>query len=245
MHMQTKRIVTFLASDCFLQPRKRLKTRQRNPMRLTLSIFASILALNFSPLLADAISYANVGQLAPDQSFTATGNGKITAYFYGSSAANDDRIILLDKTSGAMTAPSLDNHSSAVGSSVSLSVKAGDSLVFVLDDLTTGQYFSSVDYLGIASPANYNDDGYNHAYSTLYSGGFTGIPAGIYIGMEDLGVTGLKPLTGSDLDYNDDNIVVTNVTSNPTPTPEPSTIILFGTGLVAAASALRRKFARG
>jgi PEP-CTERM motif len=214
-------------------------------MRLTLLIFASILALGFSPLFADAIPYANVGQLAPDQAFTATSNGKITAYFYASSAADDDQIILWDKTSGARTAPSLDSHSSAVGSSVSLSVKAGDSLVFVLDDLTTGQYFSSADYFGVASPANYNDDGYNHAYSTLYSGGFTGIPAGTYIGMEDLGVTGLKPLTGSDLDYNDDNIVVTNVTSNPTPTPEPSTIILFGTGLVAAASALRRKFARG
>jgi PEP-CTERM motif len=243
MHMQTKRIVTFWSLDYFLQPRKGLKTRQRNPMRLTLSIFASILALSFSPLLADPIPYANVGQLAPDQSFTATSNGKITAYFYGSSAANDDRIILWDKTSGAMTAPSLDNHSSAIGSSVSLFVKAGDSLVFVLDDLTTGQYFSSVDYLGVASPANYNDDGYNHAYSTLYSGGFSGIPAGTYIGMEDLGVTGLKPLTGSDLDYNDDKIVVTNVAT--TTTPEPSTIILFGTGLVAAASALRRKFARG
>ncbi|XWK49737.1 PEP-CTERM sorting domain-containing protein [Tunturiibacter empetritectus] len=63
--------------------------------------------------------------------------------------------------------------------------------------------------------------------------------------MEDLGVTGLKPLTGSDLDYNDDNFVVTNATATPAPTPEPSTIILFGTGLVGAASALRRKFARG
>jgi hypothetical protein len=212
-------------------------------MRLTLLIFASILALGFSPLLADAIPYAHVGYLAPDQLFTATDNGKVTAYFYASSAANDDKIILWDKTSGAMTAPSLDNHGSAVGSSLSLSVKAGDSLVFVLDDLTTGQYFSSVDYFDVASPANYNDDGYNHAYFTPYSGGVNGIPAGTYIGMEDLGVTNLKPLTGSDLDYNDDNIVVTNVTS--TPTPEPSTIILFGTGLVAAASALRRKFARG
>jgi len=214
-------------------------------MRLSLLALASILTLASTPLFADPIPYANVGQLAPDQSFTATGNGIVTAYFYSSSAGNDDKIILWDKTSGTRTTPSLDNHSSAVGSSVSLSVKAGDSLVFVLDDVTTGQYFSSVDNFGVASPADYNDDGYNHAYSTLYSGGDGGIPAGIYVGMEDLGVTSLKPLTGSDLDYNDDNFVVTNATATPAPAPEPSTIILFGTGLVAAASALRRKFARG
>lgn len=214
-------------------------------MRLSQLTLASILALASIPLLADPIPYANVGQLAPDQLFTATGNGIVTTYFYSSSAGNDDKIILWDKTSGTRTAPSLNNHSSAVGSSVSLSVKAGDSLVFVLDDVTTGQYFSSVDYFGVASPADYNDDGYNHAYSTPYSGGVSGLPAGIYVGTEDLGVTNLKPLTGSDLDYNDDNFVVTNVTATPASTPEPSTIILFGTGLVAAASALRRKFDRG
>jgi hypothetical protein len=214
-------------------------------MRLKLLALTSLLALASALLLADPIPYTNVGQLAPDQSFTATGNGIVTAYFYSSNAGNDDKIILWDKTTGARTAPSLDNHSSSVGSSVSLSVKGGDSLVFVLDDVTTGQYFSSVDYFGVASPSNYNDDGYNHAYSTPYSGGVSGIPAGIYIGMEDLGVTSFKPLTGSDLDYNDDNFVVTDVTVTPASTPEPSTVILFGTGLVAAASALHRKFARG
>jgi PEP-CTERM motif len=214
-------------------------------MRLRLLALTSLLALASTFLLGDPIPYANIGQLAPDQSFTATHSGIVSAYFYSSSAGNDDRIILWDKTSGTRTVPSLDNHNSAAGSSVSLYVKAGNSLIFVLDDVTPGQYLSSIDYFGVASPANYNDDGYNHAYSAPYSGGVSGIPAGIYIGMEDLGVTSFKPLTGSDLDYNDDNFVVTNITAAPTPTPEPSTIILFGTGLVAAASALRRKFERG
>ena len=211
-------------------------------MRLSLIALVSILAAGSAPLFADNIPYANVGQLAPDQNFTAAASGSVTAYFYSSDAGDEDKIILWDKTSGVMTAPSLDNHSAAVGSSVSLSVTAGDSLVFIIDNISTGQYFSSVDYFGVASPANYNDDGYNHAYSTPYSGGVSGIPAGTYVGMEDLGVTGLKPLTGSDLDYNDDNFIFTNVTASPT--PEPSSIVLFGTGLVGAAGALRRKFAR-
>src|ERR1700733_11252221 len=177
--------------------------KRNSPMRLTSLALTAVLAFGSSPLFADTIPYTKIGQLAPDNTFTATETGKVTAYFYSSDAGNDDKIILWDKTSGAKTAPSLDNHTSAVGSSVSLSVKAGDSLIFILDDVTTGQYFSSVDYFGVASPADFNDDGYNHAYSTPYSGGVSGIPTGIYVGVEDLGVTGLKPLTDSDLDYND------------------------------------------
>jgi hypothetical protein len=211
-------------------------------MRLPLLALVSILACGSAPLLADNIPYANVGQLAPDQNFTATATGSVTAYFYSSDAGDEDKIILWDKTSGSMTAPSLDNHSAPVGSSVSLSVTAGDSLVFIIDNISTGQYFSSVGYSGVASPANYNDDGFNHAYSAPYSGGVSEIPAGTYVGMEDLPVTGLKPLSGSDLDYNDDTFIFTNVTASPT--PEPSSFVLFGTGLIGAAGALRRKFAR-
>ena len=211
-------------------------------MRLSLLALVSILACGSAPLLADNIPYANVGQFAPDQNFTATATGSVTAYFYSSDAGDEDKIILWDKTSGAMTAPSLDNHTAPVGSSASLSVTAGDSLVFIIDNMSTGQYFSSVGYFGVASPANYSDDGYNHAYSTPYSGGVSGIPSGTYVGMEDLRVTGLKPLSGSDLDYNDDNFIFTNVTASPT--PEPSSFVLFGTGLIGAAGALRRKFAR-
>ena len=61
--------------------------------------------------------------------------------------------------------------------------------------------------------------------------------------MEDLAVTGLKPLSGSDLDYNDDTFVFTNI-DPPSATPEPSSFALFGTGLLGAAGLIRRKFAR-
>src|SRR5277367_2688128 len=124
-------------------------------MRLPLIALVSILAAGSAPLFADNIPYANVGQLAPDQNFTATASGSVTAYFYSSDAGDEDKIILWDKTSGVMTAPSLDNHSAAVGSSVSLAVTAGDSLVFIIDNISTGQYFSSVDYFGDPSPKNY------------------------------------------------------------------------------------------
>jgi len=137
-----------------------------------------------------------------------------------------------------MTVPSLDNHSSAVGSSVSLSVTAGDSLIFILDDVTTGQYFSSVDYFGVASPAKYNVEGYNHAYSTPTPAASAESPQGTYIGMEE--PWGHRPQTTLWLRP---STTTTTTSSSPTSpqaaTPEPSTFILFGTGLVGTAGALR------
>src|SRR5882672_6039749 len=171
-------------------------------MRLTLLALASILAAGSAPLLADNIPYSNPGQLAPAQNFTASATGVIVGYFVGSEAGDNDSIELWDTTQNTFSGFLLPNHSSTVGVATTfLSVNAGDNLVFILSNDTTGQLEDSIDNGG--SPTVFSADGYNHAYSTAYTGGLAGLPAGLtgtFVGMEDLAVTGFKPLSGSDLD---------------------------------------------
>jgi len=222
-------------------------------MRFSLPVLASLLAAGSlaaasSPLLADdLIPYPNVGQLAPANTLVATATGTVTGYFAGSDAGDNDTIELWDVTQNTFSGFLLPNHSSTVGAPTTfLSVNQGDTLVFILDNISAGQYEDSVDNGG--TPTTWSTDGYNHAYTTAYTGtpGISGLPAGLtgtYVGMEDLAVTGLKPITGSDLDYNDDTFVFTDIGTT-SPTPEPSSFALLGTGLLGAAGALRRKFAR-
>jgi hypothetical protein len=216
-------------------------------MRLSVQVLASLLAvgsLSATSSRAATIPYQNVGQLAPASNFTATATGEVTAYFAGSSAGDNDTIALWDVSAGTMSSFILPNHSSTVnGIGIDmLSVNAGDTLVFILDNVSEGQFEDSLN--NNETPTTWSNDGYNHAYATSYTGGISGLPnsligVGTYVGMEDLSYA------VSDLDYNDDTFVFTNVgVSDPTPTPEPSSIALLGTGLLGAAGALRRKFAR-
>ena len=131
---------------------------------------------------------------------------------------------MLNVTTSVFSGWLFDNQTTAPGTSANFgSVAAGDVLVFKLFDQTSGLVF--------ASDPTMSADGINHAYATSFAGG-GGIPAGIFVGMEDL------PLGQSDLDYNDDQFVFVNVNTG---TPEPGTLVMVGSGLIGLAGILRRK----
>jgi hypothetical protein len=186
--------------------------------------------------LADTIPYSNVGTIAPTPSFVASATGVIMGYFAGFSAADTDYIRMCDDTTNACSTWTFDNQTTIAGTSFNFgSVHAGDILEFQLYNQSTNHYFSS-------NPLN-SDDHINHAFATAYSD--TGnpalaasIPAGMFVGMEDLG----NFCNGcTDLDYNDDQFVFTNVAT--TATPEPATTAALGLGLAGLAIAARRRIA--
>ena len=163
-------------------------------------VFAALLIGAFpSTVLADVVPYGSKGTVAPTNTFTASATGDIVAYFDGSSASDTENVTLF--VNGVKEGTGGSNKGDSIGRSFDLaSVKAGDVLVFDLNNLTTGRTFSS-------APAD-SSDGFNHVYATAFSGSaLLAIPAGTYLGFEDLSIP------GSDLDYNDDSLVVTNITA--------------------------------
>lgn len=206
-------------------------------MRLHLLTLVSLLAAGSTSLLAAPFAtYSHVGSVAPTVTTYAIGTS-VDAYFYSSSATDTDTISVFDVTTGLYLTSinQLNNHTS-YGSGVPVvfsGANAGDQIAF---DLTNWVYGSGSVF---SSDPLLSTDGDNHAYITNFSGlidkSKTDV-TGLYIGMEDL------PPRSSDFDYNDDTFVATGVTTTP-PVPEPSSIVLLGTGLFAAAGIVHRKFA--
>ncbi len=182
------------------------------------------------PAVGDAIPYNNTGQIAPSVVTYASSSSGVGLYFAGSSAVLDDSIDIYDVTTGYDSGNLLGNHTTALGTMVKVGtspgeINGGDQLVLYIDS-PDGRF---------ASVASYSADGVNHAYITPFSAGMLGstlVPAGLYVGMEDL------PNGISDFDYNDDTFVLTGLT---TVTPEPGSLLLVGTGMLAAVGVLGRR----
>lgn len=187
-------------------------------------ILASLVCLGlFASAQASSIPYGNPGTFAPASSFVATGTGPITAYFYATNASYDSEIgLLVQNVSTGVTG--LLNHSSNYGDMLVLgNANAGDVLVFKLLVLSSGDVWYTDPSL--------NSDGLNHAYSTAFAGDNI-IPAGIYIGFEDLP-------GGGDRDYNDHQFVFTGVREN---TPDTASTLAISGLALAALAFIRRKF---
>jgi hypothetical protein len=207
----------------------------------TFVVFASVFAAGRG-IHADSIPYPNPGTYnAVTYSFTATANGDVVAYFAGSGAGFDNQVGLL--VNGVQQGGfGLDDHTSALGDALNFGpVSAGDSLVFVMDNLTLNQLAYSDPSLNVGYDSPGDTIGHNHIYATPYTAtspiiGDPGvIPAGIYVGFEDL------PFPDSDFNYTDETFVVTNVTLASVPEPSTALLSIISTLIVGGAIACRRR----
>jgi PEP-CTERM motif/Domain of unknown function (DUF4114) len=211
-------------------------------MRLHLLVLASLLTAGSASLLADPIPYQNPGHILTGSTTITANGGDISAYFVSYNAGDTDTLYLVDLATN-QTFKSFQNNASIQGDSTDFgSFAAGTPLAFEIVNSNTGDTYSTDTAL--------NPDNADHTYVVPgFAGGFLAdgngnpgtfnFPAGTYVAFEDLPIP--NPSAGEP-DYNDLAFVFTNVTA--TPTPEPSSFLLLGTGLIGAAGALRRKFAR-
>jgi hypothetical protein len=160
--------------------------------------------------MAGPIPYPNPGTQNPvTYTFTASSSGDIIAYFDGSGASYTETLGL-DVNGVSTGITGLNNHATALGTALDLGhANAGDSLTFFINVLTTGDVWYSNPSL--------NADGANHIYSTSFSG-TPAIPAGTYVGFEDLAKS------GSDFNYADEQFVFSNTTTSVGSAPEPSAL---------------------
>lgn len=179
---------------------------------------------------ADPVIYQKAGSIAATHTFTAAATGEVDAYFYGTTANDYESLGML--VNGVSTGIwGLENHTSTYGQELSLGgVNAGSVLTFEIFVQNTGYT--------LTSDPGLNVDGINHAYTHSFAGNGV-IPAGIFFGFEDLMLN-----DPSDLNYNDETFVVTNVAASADPqfrssaqiaaAPEPGSVASISLGSIFA-----------
>ena len=210
------------------------------------SIRSIILALAASLATAGtavaAVPYPDAGTQNPaTYTFSATSTGDLSAYFYGSYAGFSESLgVLVNGVDTGLIG--LNNHTTTPGAAFSFGkVNAGDTLTFYIN---VGDYIANRQYTYYSDLA-LNSDNQHHVYASSYVGGasaFGGsaIPAGTFIGFEDLS---LVHDGQSDFNYADQQFVLTNTTVSTPAVPEPATwaMMLAGFGVIGFAAIRRQK----
>ena len=195
---------------------------------------------------ADLIPYPNPGTINPTTyTFTAAGNGDVTAYFTGSGDATFGSLGML--VNGVSTGNfGLSSQAASFGDSFNLGyVNAGDIITFELyqtlnyglggwpavrqiySDPTLNAPYDNQNHGGAMLP------GFNHVYAAKYSASAdippadglsgiplsAGIPAGVFVGFEGNPIPGNPNYFSTD-DYNSYTFVATDVSiDGPPPSP--------------------------
>jgi hypothetical protein len=194
-------------------------------------------ATMLSPSAHAQIPYPTPGVENPvTYTFTAATTGDVVAYYYAKSGATFDEQLglLINGVDSGVTG--LDDHSSSEGDELNFGlVQAGSVLTFYIN---VNDFVANQEETYYSNPL-LNNDGLNHVYSALFSGGVppggsVSIPMGIYVGFEDE-----SPVNdgNSDFNYADEQFVFTDVTMSTI--PEPASWLgllggLVGFGLIRA-----------